>query len=447
MKTAALRAAVFSFTPMTFQELGLHDQILEAISYMGFKEATPVQEQAIPLILQKKDLIACAQTGTGKTAAFMLPILQALTETPHAGKTRALVIVPTRELALQIDQQIQGFSYFLDVHSFALYGGGDGDDWVQQKKALQSGADIIVATPGKLLSHLTLGGYADFSRVEYLILDEADRMLDIGFHDDIMKIISYLPKERQSLMFSATMPPKIRKFAKEILHQPAEITFALSKPAEGVEQGVFPVYGNQKIALLRKLLGGKNNPYQTVLVFTSTKRMVSEIVRNLKGRGYAVEGISSNLRQSEREEVLNRFRARKTRVLVATDVLSRGIDIKDIHLVINFDVPQDAEDYVHRVGRTARAETTGRAITFVTPEEAYKLRRIEQLIERQIPRLKLPEELGEGPNIDSSNRRRKENQRNKRRNRFQKHGKARSKGGNKRGAGRKKSPRTPRDKK
>ncbi len=413
---------------MTFQELGLHEQILEAISYMGFKEATPVQERAIPLILRKKDLIACAQTGTGKTAAFMLPVLQALTEKPYRGKTRALVIVPTRELAQQIDRQIQGFSYFLELESFALYGGGDGDDWVQQKKALQGGTDIIVATPGKLISHLTMGSYTDFSQVEYLILDEADRMLDIGFHDDIMKIISYLPKNRQSLMFSATMPPKIRKFAREILNNPEEITFALSKPAEGVEQGVYAVYEPQKIPLLKLLLAGDDNPYQTVLIFTSTKRMVNEIVRAIRGHSYRVEGISSNLQQTEREEVLNRFRARKTRVLVATDVLSRGIDIKDIHLVVNFDVPQDAEDYVHRIGRTARADSTGRAITFVTPKEAHKLHRIEQLIERPIPRLKLPESLGEGPQIDASNRRKKEHQRNRRRNRFQKHSKKHSSG-------------------
>ncbi len=403
---------------MTFHELGLHEQILEAISYMGFKEATPVQEKAIPIILQKRDLIACAQTGTGKTAAFMLPVLQALAEQTYQNKTRALVIVPTRELAQQIDQQIQGFSYFLDVHSFALYGGGDGDDWEQQKKALSGGTDIIVATPGKLISHLTTGSYTDFSQVQYLVLDEADRMLDIGFHDDIMKIISYLPKNRQSLMFSATMPPKIRKFAKEILKKPAEITFALSKPAEGVEQGVYIAYSSQKIPLLRQLLAGKDNPYQTVLIFTSTKRMVGEIVRALKGQGYRVEGISSKLEQSEREDVLNRFRARQTRVLVATDVLSRGIDIKDIHLVVNFDVPHDAEDYVHRVGRTARAETTGKALTFVTPEEAYKLRRIERLIERQIPRLPLPEELGKAPQLKPKNQKRKGHQRNKRRRGF-----------------------------
>ena len=320
---------------MGFDEFNLDDGILEAISYMGFEKATPIQEQAIPFILDGKDLIACAQTGTGKTAAFILPVLNQIAANPQR-KTSALVIVPTRELALQIDQQIQGFAYFLGIHSLPIYGGGDGKEFEQQKNALEAGAEIVVATPGKLISHLNMGN-ANFGSIKHLILDEADRMLDMGFMEDIKKIISYLPEQRQNLMFSATMPQKIRKFAKELLTDPEEISIALSKPAEGVLQAAYLVFDNQKTALLNQLIADKPN-YESILIFSSTKRKVFEIVRALKGKGYTVDGISSDLDQKSREEVLSKFRAKKVRVLVATDVLSRGIDIKDINLVINFDV-------------------------------------------------------------------------------------------------------------
>ncbi len=379
---------------MKFTELALNEQLLEAISYMGFEEATPIQEKAIPVILEGGDLLACAQTGTGKTAAFLLPILNLLSmKDDH--QIRALIIVPTRELAMQIDQQIQGLGYFVPVESMAIYGGGDGPEFDQQKNTLSQGTDIIVATPGKLISHLNLG-YVKFDQIQHLILDEADRMLDMGFHEDIKKIISYLPKERQNLMFSATMPSKIRQLAKQILHQPVEISLALSKPAAGVLQAAYLTYDHQKSPLIVELVKGKAE-YKSILIFSSTKKKVGEIVRALKGNNYEVAGISSDLEQSERENVLAKFRSKRTRILVATDVLSRGIDIKDINLVINYDVPNDAEDYVHRVGRTARAETTGVALTLINEDDMYKFSRIEKLIEREIMKIPLPATIGPGP--------------------------------------------------
>lgn len=379
---------------MKFQDLNLDDDLLDALSYMGFEEATPIQEQAIPLILENRDLIACAQTGTGKTAAFVLPVLEKLIGSKRKG-TNALVIVPTRELAIQIEQQIQGFSYFLNVGSIAIYGGGEGKDFVQQKVALKQGTDIVIATPGKLLSHLQLG-YVNFSNVEHLILDEADRMLDMGFIDDINRIISYLPKKRQTLMFSATMPENIRRFAKQILYKPAEISLSVAKPAEGVSQQVFLAYEEQKYDLLNYLLKARPD-YDSILVFTSTKSKVMDIVRSLNRSGLPSRGISSNLEQDEREAVLRGFRSRRTRILVATDLMSRGIDVKDINLVVNFDVPQDAEDYVHRVGRTARVDAKGEAITLVCPKDMHRFRRIERLIDTELDKQQPPAELGKGP--------------------------------------------------
>jgi superfamily II DNA/RNA helicase len=388
---------------MKFKDLDLNEHLMEALSYMGFDKATPIQEQAIPKILAGSDLIASAQTGTGKTAAFLLPILNKLTE--KHDQLNTLIIVPTRELAIQIDQQIEGFSYFTHVTSLPVYGGGEGQDWETQKKALTQGAEVIVATPGKLISHLNMG-YVKFDHLQHLILDEADRMLDMGFHDDIQKIITYLPKERQTLMFSATMPPKIRELARKVLKDPFEINIALSKPAEGVVQAVCLTYDAQKTPLINAMIANKPE-VKSILVFSSTKKKVNEIVRGLKSKNYKVEGISSDLEQSEREEVLLRFRSKQTRVLVATDVLSRGIDIKDINFVVNYDVPGDAEDYVHRIGRTARADTKGVALTLVNEDDMYKFEQIEQLIERKVQRVKLPEALGEGPewNVRSFNKR------------------------------------------
>ncbi len=379
---------------MTFEDFKLDEQILEAISYMGIEKPTPIQELAIPEILKGNDLLACAQTGTGKTAAFVLPILHKLVHEKSEG-LNTLIIVPTRELAMQIDQQIHGISYFTNTECAVLYGGGDAMDWAQEQKALTSGANIIVATPGKLKAHLNMG-YANFENLKHLILDEADRMLDIGFFDDIMKIISYLPKKRQNLMFSATMPPKVQELANQILTDPVEVKTEISKPAEGVLQAAYLVHEGQKLPVIHSLIGDKPE-YDSILVFTSTKKKVSEITRSLRKAESNVEGISSDLEQKDRENVLLAFKAKRTRILVATDVLSRGIDIKGIDLIINYDVPGDAEDYVHRVGRTARAKATGVALTMVNGDDMYKLYRIEQLIEQEIMKLPLPPGIGKGP--------------------------------------------------
>jgi superfamily II DNA/RNA helicase len=375
-----------------FDDLDLNPELQEAIGYMGFRETTPIQERVIPVILAGRDLIGCAQTGTVKTAAFLLPILNFISE-KRPVHTHTLILVPTRELAIQIDQQIQGLAYTLNITSLAVYGGGDGIGWDQEKVALSKGADIIVATPGRLISHLNQG-YVKFNQIEVLVLDEADRMLDVGFYDDIMRIISYLPKIRQTLMFSATIPFKIRSMSKHIMKNPVEIALERSKPAEGVIQAVYMLNDSQKLPLINSLIAD-NPEYTSILIFSSTKKKLSEIVRGLRSKDYHVEGISSDLGQKEREEMLLRFRSRKTRVLAATDVLSRGIDIKDINLVINFDAPSDAEDYVHRVGRTARADTTGVAITLVNRIDMPKLQRIEKLIGYKVNREPLPAFIAE----------------------------------------------------
>ncbi len=379
---------------MKFTELNLSEQLLEALSYMGFENATPVQELAIPIILDNQDLIACAQTGTGKTGAFVLPILNKLVDKQDSS-IDTLIVVPTRELALQIEMQIQGLAYFISVGSIAIYGGGDGKDWDIQKDALKNGIDIVVATPGKLLSHLKQG-YVDFSKVKHLVLDEADRMLDMGFIDDLKQIFSHLPKSRQTLLFSATMPKSINQLAQSILKNPKEIKLSISKPAEGVSQNVYLCHDNQKVKVLAHILKDKEN-YDSIIVFTSTKSKVSEIVRSLNQVGLKSKGISSNLEQDQREEVLNGFRSKRIRILVATDVMSRGIDIKEINMVVNYDVPHDAEDYVHRVGRTARANTKGEAYTLVNEKDMFKMRKIEELIEMSIPKFSPPEEMGPGP--------------------------------------------------
>lgn len=379
---------------MHFNEFDLNEQILEAIDHMGFKNATPIQEMAIPKIISGKDLIACAQTGTGKTAAFIIPLLHHLTQKSDSA-IGALILVPTRELAVQIEQEIQGLAYFVSVGSMALYGGGSGKDWDNQRMQLKEGVDIIVATPGKLISHINQG-YVDFSRLTHLILDEADKMLDMGFVDDLIHIISKLPKRRQTLLFSATMPDKIRAFSKRILNNPDEITLSLSKPAEGVTQSVYLTFDNQKIPLVAEILNTRPD-YTSIIIFTSSKSMVSTIVHGLNKQGLKSRGISSNLEQEQREELLQGFRSKRIRIVVATDVMSRGIDIKDINLVINYDAPFDAEDYVHRVGRTARANTKGEAITLVNEKDMRKLVKIERLIGYEIPRKPLPTELGDGP--------------------------------------------------
>lgn len=383
-----------TFDTMKFTELGLTDAVLEAIDHMGFEKATPIQELAIPHILEGRDLIACAQTGTGKTAAFILPILHKISGKEDSS-INTLIVVPTRELALQIDQEIQGLSYFLSVSSLALYGGGSGKDWDEQRQMLKDGVDIVVATPGKLLSHIAQG-YVNFSNLKHLVLDEADKMLDMGFSDDILRIISELPKQRQTLMFSATMPSKIRELAKRIMVNPAEVALSISKPAAGVSQYVALTFDNQKIPMIAHMLKEREH-YSSIIIFTSSKSRVSEIVQSLRRSGLKAYGFSSNLDQEQREELLRGFRSRRIRILVATDVMSRGIDIKEINMVINFDTPFDAEDYVHRVGRTARANTKGEAVTLVNEKDMRKIAEIETLIENTIPRMPLPEDLGDGP--------------------------------------------------
>ncbi len=381
---------------MTFQDFNFEPELTEGLLSMGFKQPTPIQEQAIPIILNNHDIIACAQTGTGKTAAYLLPIISKIIQS-KSQTVDTLIIAPTRELAIQIDEAIQGFSYFAPVSALAIYGGNDGASFEQERKALTHGANIIIATPGRLISHLNMG-YVKFSQIKHLVLDEADRMLDMGFNEDISKIISFLPKQRQSLLFSATMPNKIRELAKKILNNPEQINIALSKPAEGVTQAAYVVYDTQKNELLKGIL--KENHKESVLIFSGTKEKVKEMERELRKAGVNAAGIHSDLEQEKRNEVLREFKSRKLNVLVATDILSRGIDIDSIGLVINYDVPRDAEDYIHRVGRTARAETTGIALTFINPDDQYKFKKIEDLIGSEINKLPIPAHLGAGPVYD-----------------------------------------------
>lgn len=379
---------------MKFNEVGIQSPVLEGIEAMGFVNATPIQEQAIPLILEGKDLIACAQTGTGKTAAFLLPTIQQIYQQESHGSIDCLIVVPTRELAIQIDQQLQGLAYFVNISSLPIYGGGDGASWDTQKKALVNGANIIIATPGRLIAHLNQE-YVDLSKVKHFILDEADRMLDMGFYDDIKKIMEGLPAKRQNLMFSATMPPKMRTLAKEVLNEPEELNIAISKPSEAIVQAAFMVHDGQKIDLIKHLLKAKK--LDSVFVFLSKKSEVDKAAAAIKKIGINAEPIHSGLEQSKREVVLQDFINKKINVLVATDVMSRGIDIKGIDMVINYNVPGDAEDYVHRIGRTGRAEARGVAFTFINEEDMYKFGQIEDLIGTEIRKVPLPEYIGEGP--------------------------------------------------
>lgn len=378
---------------LAFSDFNFDARLNDGLASMGYNNPTPIQQQAIPAILQKRDLIACAQTGTGKTAAYLLPILNNII---HAQKRHlnTLVIAPTRELAQQIDQQVEGFGYFLGVSSIAIYGGGDGVIWEQQKRALESGVDIIIATPGRLIAQLA-SGVIKLDHVEHLVLDEADRMLDMGFYEDIIRIIKYLPEKRQTLLFSATMPPKIRALANRILINPAEINIAISKPAEGILQQAYSVYDEQKEKLIQNIL--KDGKYPSAIIFASTKENVKKLDRTLRKLGLEAKAIHSDLEQAERESILREFKNKQLSILIGTDVLSRGIDVEGISLVINFDVPPDPEDYIHRIGRTARADTTGTAITFINPLDQRKFQRIENLIGREVEKGVLPEGFGEAP--------------------------------------------------
>jgi ATP-dependent RNA helicase RhlE len=380
---------------LTFQDFNFDSRLLEGLDAMGYSKPTPVQESTIPVIMNGEDIIACAQTGTGKTAAYILPIMNKI---HHSQKRHlnTLVIAPTRELALQIDQQVEGFGYFLGISSIPVYGGGDGNVWDQQRKAMEQGADIIIATPGRLIA-LLASGKMDFSHLEHLVLDEADRMLDMGFFDDIVKIITYLPAKRQTLLFSATMPPRIRTLANQILRNPKEVSIAISKPADGIVQQAYLVFDHQKPPLLKQVL--KQDDHKSIIVFSNSKENVKRLGHELARAGLSAQSFHSDLEQAEREQILNKFRSRQLRILIGTDILSRGIDVDGIGLVVNYDTPHDAEDYVHRIGRTARAEKTGVAITFVNEKDQPKFLRVEKLIGKEIEKLPLPAGLGEGPQL------------------------------------------------
>ncbi|MBP5500292.1 MAG: DEAD/DEAH box helicase [Bacteroidales bacterium] len=396
---------------MNFSELGLDQGVMDALEYMKYGQCTPVQEKAIPPVLNGDDVIAVAQTGTGKTAAYLLPILSNLNRYRYPSDAiNCVIMAPTRELAQQIDQQMQGFSYFVDASSVAVYGGGEGTDFAAQERGLRQGADVVIATPGRLLSHINLG-YVDLSQVSFFVLDEADRMLDMGFYDDIMAINKLLPDDCQKILYSATMPPKIQQLAEKILWNPVMVKIAISKPAEKIHQQCCICHQAQKtpmlIRFLKKFYGGRedgfvkdellHNPEKRVVVFVSRKADVRDVVLGLRKKGFQVAAMHSDLEQKDRDEVMNAFRAGRTNIIVATDIVSRGIDISGIALVINYDMPHDLEDYVHRIGRTARADHDGESLTLVNCDDRRDLRKLvalEKFIDKKMERIAVPEELG-----------------------------------------------------
>lgn len=381
---------------MRFDELDLEEAVLDGLDAMNFQETTPVQELTIPVILEGKDIIACAQTGTGKTAAYVLPLINELSKGNHPDNVvNAVIMAPTRELAQQIDQQIEGFTYFVPVSAVAVYGGTDGVAWEQQKRGMEMGADIVIATPGRLLSHLKLGT-VDLSQVSYFVLDEADRMLDMGFYEDIMQVYKQLPPTCQTIMFSATMPPKIRTLAKTILKNPEEVKIAISRPPETIMQTAYICYDPQKLKILEDLF--QQSRPQRVIIFSSSKMKVKELASTLKRMKFNVAAMHSDLEQSQREEVMKEFKNGHIDILVATDVVSRGIDINDIKLVVNYDIPHDPEDYVHRIGRTARGTGgEGLAITFISIEEQAQFKRIENFLEKEVYKIPIDPKFGETP--------------------------------------------------
>ena len=380
---------------MKFEDLDLSDEVLDALWDMHFDECTPIQEKAIPEILAGRDLIACAQTGTGKTAAYLLPVISKLyTENAPTDAINCVVMAPTRELAQQIDRQMEGFSYFLPISSVAVYGGTDGKTFAQQQRGLKLGADVVIATPGRLLAHLQMG-YVDLSKVSFFVLDEADRMLDMGFYDDIMQVVKHLPAQRQTLLFSATMPPKIQKLAKTILTGPAEIKLAVSKPGENIDQSAVVCYETQKLPVLKHLFD--NFHKKRVIVFAASKLNVKDLTRTLRRDKYNVAEIHSDLEQARRDEVMHDFRSGRVDILIATDIVARGIDIDDISMVVNYDVPREAEDYVHRIGRTARAGADGKAVTLVGDKDRRAFAEIERFLGKPVRREELPEGLATTP--------------------------------------------------
>jgi len=402
-----------------FEDLDLSGDILDAIDEMGYLEATPIQAESIPIILKGDDLMAFAQTGTGKTAAFLLPMVDILLDFEEDKHVRALIIAPTRELAAQIDQQLEGMAYYTPISSLAIYGGGSGIDYAQEKKALEKGASIIIATPGRLMSHLKMG-YVNLEELEFLVLDEADKMLDMGFLPDIMAIKKHLSGKQQTLLFSATMNPKIKTLAQSILKDPKEVNISIAKPADKIIQAAYLVHDDEKVKLLKHLLHNKQD--QKIIIFAGSKISVDRIHKSLKGINLDIKAFHSGYSQEEREKIMLEFRSGKTKILVATDIVSRGIDIDDIDLIINYDIPSEAEDYVHRVGRTARAERSGLAVSFVNKDDIFRFQRIEKLIEKPIHKIPLPEGFPAGPEYKVERRKSKKKftPRNKQKNNFHK---------------------------
>ncbi|WP_257656615.1 DEAD/DEAH box helicase [Parapedobacter lycopersici] len=381
---------------MTFSDFNFDANLFEGLNSMGFKTPTPIQAETIPIIKDRHDLIACAQTGTGKTAAYLLPVMDAICRTPDRPPISALILAPTRELAMQIDQQVEGLAYFTGITSIAIYGGGDGIGYEQQRRALRDGVDIVIATPGRLIAHMS-SGTVRLGEIQFLVLDEADRMLDMGFKDDINRIVREVATERQTLLFSATMPPKIRSFARGLLKHPQQVNIAISQPAERILQQQYRVTDEQKTPLLKQIL--LSGQYKSVIVFSSTKEKVKALGRELKKLELAVQPFHSDLSQEEREKILLRFKNKQLPILIGTDVLSRGIDVDGIDLVVNYDVPPDPEDYIHRIGRTARAERTGTAVTFVNHRDLRRFAAIEKLMERKVAETPLPEVIGKSPEL------------------------------------------------
>lgn len=383
---------------MRFDDLDLADEVLDGLDGMNFVEMTPIQEASIPLLLEGRDIIACAQTGTGKTAAYLLPIIDRLSRGELlADKVNAVVVAPTRELAIQIEQQVLGFSYYLPISSVAIYGGTDGVTFEQQRRALEMGVDIVIATPGRLMALLNLQ-HADLSSVSYFVLDEADRMLDMGFYDDIVSIAQHLPKDGacQTAMFSATMPPRIKKLASTLLFDPAEVEIAISRPPESIRQCAYICHEGQKLELLKHIFS-EQSPERSI-VFSSSKLKCKELARAISKLGINCQAMHSDRGQDEREQIMRDFKHGSVDLLVATDIVARGIDIDNISVVVNYDLPHDAEDYVHRIGRTARGNNdAGMAITLVGEDEQYGFGEIETFLGRPIERLPVPEALGEAP--------------------------------------------------
>ena len=379
---------------MTFHDLKLHPSLLEGLEAINFTTPTPIQEQAIPHILEKKDVIASAQTGTGKTAAFLLPIIHSILESGHRKGIQVLIIVPTRELAAQIDQQIEGLSYFTSVSSIAIYGGSDGTSFMREKQALVQGVDLVVGTPGRLEAHLKMK-YVNLENLRFMVLDEADRMLDMGFLADIMRIISFIPPKRQNLLFSATMPLKISELSMKILVNPVELNIAASKPVDRVQQRAFVLYDHQKLKVATSLL--RTQKVQSAIIFCPTKFSVKQLASELKKAALETEEIHSDLSQQQREKTLSRFRNKELNILVATDLLSRGIDVEGVEMIVNYGVPNNADAYIHRVGRTARAARRGIAYTLIGEKEQSRFYEIEKLMGITVPKGKFPASFEKTP--------------------------------------------------